>query len=89
VATHVSQDGVTGVVKRSGTSGLVRLVRSSPIFMPALALRRVIRLLRRQARQIRVARSIATFYADAEPSPPVTDALVTAADMAAADRAEW
>jgi hypothetical protein len=53
------------------------------------ALREAIRLLHREARQIQAAQSIAEFYADAEPPPPVTDALVTEADLAAADRAEW
>ncbi|MDT0441939.1 hypothetical protein [Streptomyces johnsoniae] len=53
------------------------------------ALREAIRLLHREARQVQAAQSIAEFYADAEPPLPVTDALVTEADLAAADRAEW
>jgi hypothetical protein len=53
------------------------------------ALREAIRLLHREARQIQAAQSIAEFYAEAEPPLPVTDALVTEADLAAADGAEW
>jgi hypothetical protein len=53
------------------------------------ALREAIRLLHREARQIQAAQSIAEFYAEGEPPLPVTDALVTEADLAAADRAEW
>lgn len=53
------------------------------------ALREAIRLLHREARQIQAAQRIAAFYADAGPPFPVTDALVTEDDLAAADRAEW
>ncbi|MFJ9828891.1 MULTISPECIES: hypothetical protein [unclassified Streptomyces] len=53
------------------------------------ALREAIRLLHREARQIEAARNIARFYGEGGAPRPLLDELVTEADLAAADAAEF
>ncbi|MFI1654167.1 hypothetical protein ACH4ZU_04380 [Streptomyces sp. NPDC020472] len=53
------------------------------------ALREAIRLLHREARQIEAARNIARFYGEGGAPGPLLDGLVTEADLAAADAAEF
>ncbi|MER5208422.1 hypothetical protein [Streptomyces sp. NPDC002825] len=53
------------------------------------ALREAIRLLHREARQIEAARNIARFYGEGGSPGPLLDELVTEADLAAADAAEF